>query len=113
MELLIAPGGTVEVGDDGVTSLRCEGGFLRSVFQIADPQGKAEGWPGARPMADGAGCDPQEPGPVSPEGVLGCDAVGDMEPLAMEPLRGRAKVEEDVSLSHEDRRTGFCGCAGG
>ena len=101
------------MGDDGKTSLRREGGSLRSVFQIPVPHGKAGGWPAVRPMVDEVECDPHGPGPVSPDGVLGCDAVGDMDPLAMEFLRGRAKVEEDVSLSHDERRAGFWGCAGG
>lgn len=50
--------------------------------------------------------------PVSAEGVLGCDVVGDIELLANEPLRGwlRGCV---VSLSQEARRTGLCAAAAG
>lgn len=60
-------------------------------------------------MTDDAECEPQGPAFVSPDGVLGCEAVGDIELLANEPFRGRLKGCE-VSFSHEDRLTGL-GCA--
>lgn len=104
MELAVAPGGTVDVGD-GRTSLSRDGGSLRSVFQMPVPQGKADA-PGARPIVDEVEWDPQGPAPVSPDGVLGCEAVGDMEPLAKEPFRGRLK-DNVVSFSQEERRAGL------
>jgi hypothetical protein len=42
--------------------------------------------------------------------VLGWEAVGDMEPLANEPFRGRLN-DWEVSFSQEDRLIGLCGCA--
>jgi hypothetical protein len=107
MELLVAPGGAVEVGE-GRTSLNREGSLL-SLFQIALVHGNAEP-PAARPSPAEAEWVPQVPGPVSPDGVVGCDAVGDIEPLAIDPLRGRAKGA-DVSFSQDDRRVGLAGCA--
>lgn len=79
------PGGPVEVGD-GRTSLNLIGASLRSEFHIPVPQGKL---PEPRPITDEVECDPQGPAVVSAEGVLGCDAVGDIELLAKEPFRGR------------------------
>lgn len=76
---------------------------MRSEFQIPVPHGK---FADPRPMTDEVECDPQGPAVVSPEGVLGCDAVGDIELLANEPLRGRVNGWE-VSFNQEDRRTGL------
>lgn len=104
------PGGTVEVGE-GRTSLSLDGGSFLSLFQIPDPQGKFDG-PGARPIFEEPECDPQGALAVSPDGVLGCEAVGDIDPLAKEPLRGRFK-DCDVSFSQEDRLTGLWGCTTG
>lgn len=84
-ELPGPPGGPVEVGD-GSTSLNLIGASLRSEFHIPVPHGKL---PEPRPMTEDDECDPQGPAVVSAEGVLGCDAVGDMELLAKEPFRGR------------------------
>jgi hypothetical protein len=53
------------------------------------------------------GCDPQAAAPDSAEGVLGCEAVGDMELLANDPFLGRIPAG-DVSVNQEVRRTGFC-----
>lgn len=92
----------MDVGD-GSTSLNRIGASLRSEFHIPVPHGK---FPEPRPMTEEVECDPQGPAVVSAEGVLGCDAVGDMELLAKEPLRGRLNGWE-VSFSQEDRRTGF------
>jgi hypothetical protein len=103
----LLPGGTVEVGE-GSTSLNLEGGSLRSGFHMPVPHGKF-GAPGVRPMAEEAECEPHGPALVSAEGVLGWEVVGDIELLAKEPLRGRLK-DCEVSLSHDDRRTGLvCG----
>lgn len=107
-ELPVPVVGTVDVGD-GRTSLSLDGGSLRSLFQMPDPQGKA-GAPGGRLIAEDVECDPQGPGLCSAEGVEGCDVVGDMEPLANDPLRGRLNVCE-VSFSQEDRLTGLGGWA--
>lgn len=98
------PGGTVEVGD-GRTSLNLVGASFRSAFQNPVPQGKLFG---PRPIADEAECDPQGPAVLSADGVVGCEAVGDIEVLANEPFRGRARGCE-VSLSQDERLTGF-GC---
>jgi hypothetical protein len=43
--------------------------------------------------------------------VLGLDPVGDMVLLANDPFRGRA-TGWDVSLSHDERRTGLGGATG-
>lgn len=107
-ELPPAPGGMVEVGE-GKTSLSLDGGSLRSLFHMPVPQGKVDP-AGARPMTDEVECEPHVPAPVSADGVLGCDAVGDMELLANDPLRGRPS-DCDVSFNHEGRRTGLGGCA--
>lgn len=107
-ELPDPPGGMIEVGE-GRTSLKRDGGSLRSVFQMAVPQGKLAD-PCDRPIVDDVECEPQAPAPVSAEGVLGLDPVGDIELLAKDSLRGRL-MGWDVSLSHDDRRTGFCGGA--
>jgi hypothetical protein len=101
--------GPVEVGD-GKTSLSLEGGSFLS-FHIPVPHGNVE-VPGARPMTEGVACGAQGPVPVSTEGVLGFDPVGDMELLAKDPFLGRL-MGWDVSFNHEERRTGFGGCAGG
>lgn len=98
----------MDVGE-GRTSLSREGGSFRSVFQIPVPHAKDDGG-AARPITEALECEPHVPGPVSAEGVLGCDAVGDIELLAKEPLRGRLNVCE-VSFNQEDRRTGLCCCA--
>lgn len=108
IELEFAPGGATDVGD-GKTSLSLDGSFL-SLFQIPVPQGKD---PGARPMmAAEAECEPQSPPVVSVEGVPGCEAVGDIVPLAKDPFLGRGTCC-DVSFSHEARRTGLWGGATG
>ncbi len=100
------PGGTVEVGD-GKTSVSRDGTSLRS-FHIPVPQEKVDA-PELRPMTEDVECDPQGTLPLSADGVLGCDPVGDIELLANEPLRGRGRGCEVVSLSQEDRRTGLGG----
>lgn len=105
-ELPAVPGGMVDVGD-GRTSLSLDGGSLRSAFQMPVPHGKADD-PAGRPMTDDVECEPQAPAPASADGVLGCEAVGDIELLANDPLRGRPRVCE-VSFSHEGLRTGFGG----
>lgn len=80
--------GRVEVGE-GSTSVNREGGSLRSAFQIPVPQGKEGGAWCPRPIApDDEECDPQAAAPVSAEGVLGCEPVGDIELLANEPFLG-------------------------
>lgn len=108
IELEFAPEGATDVGD-GKTSLSLDGSFL-SLFQIPVPQGKD---PGARPMmAAEAECEPQSPPVVSVEGVPGCEAVGDIVPLAKDPFLGRGTCC-DVSFSHEARRTGLWGGATG
>jgi hypothetical protein len=68
-ELPAEPGGIIEVGE-GRTSLSLEGGSLRSVFQMAVPQGNVDG-PWARPMTEDVECEPHGPAPVSAEGVVG------------------------------------------
>lgn len=50
--------------------------------------------------------------PVSVDGVVGCEAVGDIVLLAKEPLRGWVKGWV-VSFSQDARRTGLCGGAAG
>lgn len=86
MELEVAPGGSTDVGE-GKTSLSLEGSFLSELFQMPVPHGKdAVGRP---IMAAEAECDPHSPPVASVEGVPGCEAVGDMEPLAKEPFLGR------------------------
>ena len=99
----LEPGGTVEVGE-GRTSVNRDGGSFLSVFQIPLPHPEKDGGPWLRPMTDEG---PQAVGPASPEGVVGFELVGDIEPLAKDPLRGRARGDCDVSLSQEGRRAGF------
>lgn len=103
-DMPLPPGDTVDVGE-GKTSLNRVGASLRSGFHIPVPHVKLED-PEFRPITGCPECGPQGPATVSPEGVLGCDAVGDMELLANEPFRGRPKGC-DVSFSHEERRTGL------
>lgn len=113
-ELPALPGAIVDVGE-GKTSPRRDDASLRSEFHIPPPQENPDA-PAPRPIIDGAGCELQGPALTSADGVLGCEVVGDMEPLAKEPLRGRG-IDCDMSFNHEDRRTGLCGravecCAG-
>ena len=79
-------GGTVDVGD-GKTSDNLEGGSFRSVFQMPVPHVKVGAWCPRLRVVDEE-CGPQGPAPVSRAGVLGCDAVGDMELLANDPFLG-------------------------
>jgi hypothetical protein len=53
--------------------------------------------------------------PASPEGVVGCEVVGDIELLAKDPFLWfwRAMGGCDVSFNQDARRTGFGGWAGG
>jgi hypothetical protein len=96
------PGGTVEVGD-GRTSVNLDGGSFLSEFQIPLPHPENDGGPWLRPMTDE---EPQAVVPASAEGVVGFEPVGDMEPLANDPFRGRAGGC-DVSLSQDGRRVAF------
>lgn len=110
---LPTPGGSVDVGD-GSTSDNLEGGSLRSVFHMPVPHVKDVGawWP--RPIAaDEEEWEPQGPAPASVAGVLGCEAVGDMELLANDPFLGWGSVTWVVSFNHDARRTGFGGCIDG
>jgi len=77
------PPGPVDVGD-GKTSARREDASFRSLFQMVPPQGKEALLP-AGPRARAPVEAEREPqAPVSAEGVVGCEAVGDMEALAKE-----------------------------
>lgn len=83
------PVGRVEVGE-GSTSVRRDGGSFLSEFQIPVPQDKGGGAGPRLRMLDDCACEVQVDVPGSPEGVLGCEAVGDIGLLAKEPFRGRA-----------------------
>lgn len=104
----------VRLVGDGRTSDNLWGAsFLASVFQIPDPQGNDVDPEGTRPVAVADDVDVWAPhAPVSVDGVVGWDAVGDIVLLAKEPLRGCVKGWV-VSFSQEARRTGLWGVAAG
>lgn len=104
--LLAEPGGSTEVGE-GSTSVSREGGSFLVLSHMPLPQGKelVPEWPLPAPTF------PWECVPHvldSAEGVLGCDAVGDIELEAKEFFRGGAPVCV-VSFSQEALRVGFGG----
>jgi hypothetical protein len=80
------PAGTVEVGD-GKTSVSREGGSFRSDVHIPVPQGN-DGWCPRTIAPEDEGCAAHTPLPVSADGVLGWDVVGDIELPANDPFLG-------------------------
>ncbi len=106
-------GGCVEVGD-GSTSASLDGGSSLLLPQIWALQGNELDavCARARPTA-GVEWEPHVPTPGSAEGVLGCEAVGDMEPLAKDSFLERTAAACEVSFSHEARRVGLGGGTAG
>lgn len=91
--------------ESGNTSVNLDGGSLRpSEFQIPVAHGKELELEAARPIPIPLDVVCAFQAPISAAGVLGFDAVGDMELLANEPFLGWGCV---VSFSHEARRVGF------
>lgn len=82
------PEGIVEVGE-GRTSLNREVASLRSVFQMPVPQENADELYERPTPTDGAEIGPHGEPLTSAKGGLGCVAVGDIELLANDSLRGR------------------------
>ena len=101
--LLAPPTGAADVGDGKTSARRDDASFL-SLFQMVLLQGKELEPEGARVRpADEAESEPQAAD--SADGVVGCDAVGDMELLANDPFRTRLF---GACVVQEGRRVGFC-----
>ena len=99
-----------DVGD-GRTSANREGGSFRSLFQMPVPHVKELGPGCPRPSTvEDPECAPQALTPASTDGVLGWEAVGDIELLANDPFLGcGGGCCCDVSFNHDARRTGLGG----